>query len=334
MVKSEFQNAILVEYGSPQFALTFSRASCDLIYVAHGSLEGIAVGSQKLPWDNLARMASYAPSERQYFVSCYSQEVVQIASTLRPESQILGFDGVVDAELASLCVIALMHISRGNTEQALDSIFRFFELTVAKTLAPEQHRFLPLSVISLGYLQAPWWASGYGFAWGAVDGRATLGGAYYSGNWYSGSYVMAMSGPYVLTIPGNGAPATHQSALPYAIVSWWCWATGQWYSDPYVYYMTVLLNTNQRFMLAVPAFASAMIYFVIFALSLTSLLGLFVSLVISLFNLFLGFIAPYIPFVSAFLNNPAYSILTLLLNFIDPGSFFYSLLAWDICRPR
>ncbi|MFX1577394.1 MAG: hypothetical protein ACFFCF_09470 [Promethearchaeota archaeon] len=335
MILSEFPNSIIVKYGSPHFSLIFWRAISDVIYVAHGSEKGVAIGSHEIHWTDFARLALCTPSGRQYFASCYSQEAAQFVSSIRSRSLILGFDGVVDAELASLCIIALMHSSRGNLELAINSFFQFFELVVAKALIPKQYRFLPLAVIDLAYFQAPWWVSGFGFTAGFVDGRATLGGAYYSGNWYSGSYVMAMSGPYVLTIPGNGVPALHQSALPYAIASWLAWATGQWYSDPYVYYMTIILSSNQRFMLAVPAFASAMIYFVSFGSSLGSLLGLFVALVLSLFNTFLSLISPYIPFVQGFLNDPGvHTIFTLILNFIDPGSFFYSLLAWDICRPR
>jgi hypothetical protein len=311
------------------------RAISDVIYIVHGSEKGVEIGSHKICWADFARLAQCTPSERQYFASCHSQEAARIASSNRPTAHILGFDGVVDAELASLCIIALMHSSRGNLELAINSFFRFFELVVAKALTPEQHRFLPLAVIDLLYLQAPWWVSGFGFAYGNVDGRPTLGGAYYSGNWYSASYVMAMSGAYVLTIPGNGVPATHSSSLPYAIASWLAWATGQWYSDFYVYYMTIILSSNQRFMLAIPALASTMLYFTIFASSIPSLFWLFVSLVISVFNAVLSLITPYIPWVQQMLNNPGvHQILLLLLNIIDPGSFFYSLLAWDICRPR
>ncbi len=334
-IKSEFPSTIIVEYGSPQHAMVLWRAISDVIYVAHGSKDGIVQGSQTIRWTNFVGTALGVPSESQYFASCYSQEAVQIASSRRPEARFLGFDGVIDAELASLCITTLMHATRGSRELAMNNIYEFFELAVAKTLNPEGHRFLPLAVIDLFWGQFPPFPYGNGYAWGWVDGRPTIGGAYYSGNWYSGSYVMAMSGPWVLTIPGNGIPATHSSSIVHAIASWWCWATGQWYSDPYVYYMTVQLSTSQRTMLALPALASSMFYFISFGSSVFSLLGLFVVLVVGILNFFLSIIAPYISFVYAFLNDPGLNqIWTYLLNYIDAGSFFYSLLAWDICRPK
>ena len=335
MILSEFPNSNIVKYGSPHFSLIFWRAISDVIYVAHGSEKGVAISSHEIHWADFARLALCTPSGRQYFASCYSQEAAQLASSLRPTAHILGFDGVIDAELASLCIMALMHSSRGNTELATNGFFRFCELVVAKTLTPEQHRFLPLAVIDLAFAQAPWWVSGYGFTAGYVDARLTLGGAYYSGNWYSGSYVVAMSGAYVLTIPGNGIPATHSSSLPHAIASWYSWATGQYWLDEYVHYMIYYLNSNQRIMLAVPALASTMIYFTFFAYSIPGLLWLLVGLVLSVLNAVLSIIIPYLPWVENLLKGPGFHQYFLLLSgILDPGSFFYSLLAWDICRHR
>ncbi|MCF2136641.1 MAG: hypothetical protein K9W43_05295 [Candidatus Thorarchaeota archaeon] len=85
----------VVDYGSLEYALTIHRTVRRVVWVSHGSKQGILAGSQVLSWQAFSNRIQMTPG-KDIVLACDSSEVNKYVSS----ASVVGFNGVIDARLA------------------------------------------------------------------------------------------------------------------------------------------------------------------------------------------------------------------------------------------
>ncbi len=93
----------VVEYGSLDYALTIHRAFGRVVWVSHGSEEGILLRSGMMTWKRFSRLTTLTPG-RDIVLACESDRVNEYVSS----SQAIGIGGTIDATLGGLFVAYLL----------------------------------------------------------------------------------------------------------------------------------------------------------------------------------------------------------------------------------
>ncbi|MFW9832790.1 MAG: hypothetical protein ACFFEK_02250 [Candidatus Thorarchaeota archaeon] len=91
------QNLVVVDYGSLEYFLMIGRAVETVIWVSHGSDQGILVGNSVMSWQRFSYDIKMTPS-RDVVLACDSSE---LSSYLSPGEAFL-FDGAIEATLGAL----------------------------------------------------------------------------------------------------------------------------------------------------------------------------------------------------------------------------------------
>lgn len=136
----------VIIYNSPLYRLSLFRLVRPILWLSHGTDEGILAGSQVMSWCDFAHLTRLTPSN-DFILACESSGVNEYVST----KEAIGFDGKMDARLAGL-IGSIMILSQNlglMSEQirgVLDVAFELIADLVAGVLA-----FVPLGMIP------SWW---------------------------------------------------------------------------------------------------------------------------------------------------------------------------------
>ena len=93
----------VVEYGSLDYALTIHRAFGRVVWVSHGSEEGILTQSRMLSWKAFSSRTAMTPG-KDIVLACESGNINKYVSP----TIAVGFDGLVDATLGALIATFLL----------------------------------------------------------------------------------------------------------------------------------------------------------------------------------------------------------------------------------
>ena len=91
------QNLVVVDYGSLEYFLMIGRAVETVVWVSHGSDQGILVGNSVMSWQRFSQDIKMTPA-RDVVLACDSSE---LSSCLSPGEAFL-FDGAIEATLGAL----------------------------------------------------------------------------------------------------------------------------------------------------------------------------------------------------------------------------------------
>ncbi|MHA1245837.1 MAG: hypothetical protein ACTSPE_00645 [Candidatus Thorarchaeota archaeon] len=106
----------VVEYGSLEYAMIIHRTVGQVVWVSHGSEEGILAGSQVLSWRTFSSRTEMTPG-RDIVLACESNRVSRYIA----KSSVMGFAGGVDAILGGLLSSYILSATRG-TVATLDNV--------------------------------------------------------------------------------------------------------------------------------------------------------------------------------------------------------------------
>ncbi|RLI47688.1 MAG: hypothetical protein DRO73_11325 [Candidatus Thorarchaeota archaeon] len=101
-------NVEVVEYGSLEYALTIHRVVRRVVWVSHGSEDGILAGSQVLSWQAFSSRIEMTPG-KDIVLACNSAEINQYVS----KGSVLSFGGAIDAILGGLIASFVLFSSPG-----------------------------------------------------------------------------------------------------------------------------------------------------------------------------------------------------------------------------
>ncbi|MCF2136015.1 MAG: hypothetical protein K9W43_02145 [Candidatus Thorarchaeota archaeon] len=93
----------VVEYGSLEYALTIYRTLGRVVWVSHGSEDGILAGSQMLSWQAFSSRTRMTPG-KDIVLACDSAKINQYVSI----SQAVGVNGAIDASLGGMFAVLLL----------------------------------------------------------------------------------------------------------------------------------------------------------------------------------------------------------------------------------
>ncbi|MHA1583415.1 MAG: hypothetical protein ACTSYM_13085 [Candidatus Baldrarchaeia archaeon] len=134
------QNAMIVEKNSMFGTLILMRAVGEVIYVGHGTQQGIKVGGNIVGWENFAKEIRHIPSKTIYVAACYSENLAKIAEKKGLSKLIFGFRGLVDADEAAYITTATIFAMMGNVEKTIKLLNEFIQLTIEKINQPWKYK--------------------------------------------------------------------------------------------------------------------------------------------------------------------------------------------------
>lgn len=113
-IKANIENLMIVTYGSLEYTLSIHRVTGQVVWVSHGSDEGIAANHETIAWQQFARDVQATP-RKDIIIACYSANINNFVS----EQEAIGIDGLVDAQLGGLIAACLLAPSLGIIEKAI-----------------------------------------------------------------------------------------------------------------------------------------------------------------------------------------------------------------------
>ena len=134
------QNAMVVEKDSVFGSLILMRAVGEVIYVGHGTQQGIKVGGNIVSWENFAKEIRYVPSKTIYVAACYSENIAKIAEKNRSNKIIFGFKGLIDVDEAAYITTATITAIKGNAEKAGKLLKELTEIMFGKIVEPWKYK--------------------------------------------------------------------------------------------------------------------------------------------------------------------------------------------------
>ncbi|MCF2136231.1 MAG: hypothetical protein K9W43_03240 [Candidatus Thorarchaeota archaeon] len=108
----------VVEYESLEYALTIHRTVGRVVWVSHGSEQGILAGHHAISWDTFSDRVELTPGY-DIILACNSNSIKQYISS-SSKSQVFTFDGLIDATLGGFFAIILL----SGSHNALTSAFQ------------------------------------------------------------------------------------------------------------------------------------------------------------------------------------------------------------------
>jgi len=99
-LKENIPSTLIVDYSSPAYYLAIWRAYAGVIWVGHGSQEGVQTQQGLLAWDALAARVEATPS-KDMVLACYSAAILSYT----PVGNVpVSFKGEIDAKLGALII--------------------------------------------------------------------------------------------------------------------------------------------------------------------------------------------------------------------------------------
>ncbi|MCF2136346.1 MAG: hypothetical protein K9W43_03815 [Candidatus Thorarchaeota archaeon] len=123
----------IVEYESLEYALTIHRTAGRVVWVSHGSENGILAGSRVISWNAFSSRIKMTPGN-DLILACKSSEINKYI----PVTQVIGFPDSIDAVLGGFIVTLLLRPSRFLGTALL---LRMTDLT------HEPANFIPLNIV-------------------------------------------------------------------------------------------------------------------------------------------------------------------------------------------
>ncbi|MBY8999851.1 MAG: hypothetical protein KGD64_02960 [Candidatus Heimdallarchaeota archaeon] len=104
-LKQNTKNIAIVEYGSTEYDLTYWRTLGAVIWVSHGTDEGVSINGKLASWDQLEAPILRTPN-KDVVLACYSGSLLQ--QTELSSNDVLTFDDEIDSVIGSLLVSYLV----------------------------------------------------------------------------------------------------------------------------------------------------------------------------------------------------------------------------------
>jgi len=108
------------------------RALGEVIYVGHGTQQGIKVRDDIVNWESFTEELKNAASKTIYVAVCYSENLVQIAEKTGLNKVIFGFRGLVDVDEAAYITTATIFAMMGNVEKTIELLNEFISSQLKK----------------------------------------------------------------------------------------------------------------------------------------------------------------------------------------------------------
>jgi len=134
------QNAMVVEKDSVFGTLILMRTVGEVIYVGHGTQQGIKVGGNIVSWENFAKEIRYVPSKTIYVAACYSENLAKIVEKKGLSKLIFGFKGLVDVDEATYKTTATIAAAKGDVERAQKLLRELTEIMIGKIVEPWKYK--------------------------------------------------------------------------------------------------------------------------------------------------------------------------------------------------
>jgi len=103
VIEANTQNLMIVEYGSLEYALSIHRITGQVVWVSHGSDDGIIAKDETIPWEEFTHNVDITP-RKDIIIACHSANINNFVST----TDAVGIDGLIDAELGGLIAACLL----------------------------------------------------------------------------------------------------------------------------------------------------------------------------------------------------------------------------------
>jgi len=103
-LKENMPDAMIVDYNSPAYFLVIWRAYGGVVWVGHGSQEGVNTEQGLLSWETLAARVESTPS-KDVVLACYSAAILSYVSR---SLVTISFKGDIDARMGALVVSYLL----------------------------------------------------------------------------------------------------------------------------------------------------------------------------------------------------------------------------------
>lgn len=130
------QNAMVVEKESVFGTLILMRAVGEVIYVGHGTQQGIKVGGNIVSWESFTEEIRHIPSKTIYVAACYSENLAKIEKT----KMVFGFKGLVDVDEAAYLTTATIAAAKGDMGKAQKLLKELTEIMIGKIIEPWKYK--------------------------------------------------------------------------------------------------------------------------------------------------------------------------------------------------
>jgi len=147
------EDTIIVGTQSVWDNLLLIRSAGEVIYVGHGTKQGIRIGANLVDWGKFAREAHYVPAKT-YVAACYSERAAEVGGTSGSSRVFFGFRGFVDVDEAAYTTVARIAAARGNVGRARGLLQELTMTMIGKILEPEKHK---LWLLAAHDVRDIWW---------------------------------------------------------------------------------------------------------------------------------------------------------------------------------
>jgi len=103
-------------------------------------LRGVKVGNDLVTWEELSEIIARSPSTIHMFATCFSANI-NIKNGNGKNKVIIGFEGLIDADLATETILTIHHVLLGEQEKALRYNIKLWK-TYFKKLETNSFQFL------------------------------------------------------------------------------------------------------------------------------------------------------------------------------------------------
>lgn len=148
------QNAIIVKKNNIFENLILMRAVGEVIYVGHGTQQGIKVGGNIVSWENFAKEIHRFPSKTIYVAACYSENLAKIVEKKGLSKLIFGFKGLVDVDEAAYITTAIITVTKGNIEKTGELLKELTKIMFGKITEPWKYK---LWLLAAHDVRGIWW---------------------------------------------------------------------------------------------------------------------------------------------------------------------------------
>ncbi|MHA1636788.1 MAG: hypothetical protein ACTSUO_07305 [Candidatus Thorarchaeota archaeon] len=128
ILQDEFPDAIDVEFGGLDYNLLKMRTYGPMIFVGHGSDQGIENGNKIVSVDQMECELKTCASPKIIILACDSE----IIAAQDESGRTFGFSSVIDAELAALETAIRINIFQGDVDEAFAIFERYVDVAMLK----------------------------------------------------------------------------------------------------------------------------------------------------------------------------------------------------------
>lgn len=116
-ITDNVHNVRVIEYNSLEYVFTIHRVVGRVVWVSHGSDNGINTNDETIPWEEFSHNIHITPN-RDIVIACHSANINNFVST----ADVIGIDGLVDAQLGGLVAAYLLAPSFELLDKAMTHV--------------------------------------------------------------------------------------------------------------------------------------------------------------------------------------------------------------------